>query len=274
MKIKTPRVLAILALVSLAGMMVIYWFLPSKVVEVHSPGPTPLPGPRIALVLDDVGYGQKALLKRAVAMPVPCTFAVIPFSDKDEESSQIVSQSGNQFIIHLPMPSPDTDVRKDYPGGIDTGMSQQEIAEVMEINLSRVRGAVGVNNHQGSLGTADEELMGLLFTFLKSRNLFFLDSRTTRHTVAPKLAREWGIRFAQRSVFLDNESEPASIRRQLQDLMKQAKRKGQAVGIGHLKDTTVAVLEEELPGMLAEGYEFVFVSQLVEKFDLSTKKTP
>lgn len=258
----------------MAGVLAFYWFLPSKEVEVHPPRPTPLPGPKIALVLDDVGYGQKTLLKRAVAMPVPCTFAVIPFSDKDEESSQIVSRSGNQFIIHLPMPSPDTDVRKDYPGGIDIGMSQQEVAEVMETNLNRVRGAVGVNNHQGSLGTADEELMGFLFTFLQSKNLFFLDSRTTRHTVAPKLAKQSGIRFAQRSVFLDNESEPASIRRQLKELMRRAKKNGQAVGIGHLKESTVAVLEEDLPQMVAEGYEFVFVSQLVEKFDLPRAKTP
>ena len=47
--------------------------------------------------------------------------------------------------------------------------------------------------------------MSWLFEELERRGLMFVDSRTTPDTVAPMLAAHFGLPFAERDVFLDNE---------------------------------------------------------------------
>ncbi|MGQ4807713.1 tRNA N6-adenosine threonylcarbamoyltransferase, mitochondrial [Candidatus Entotheonellaceae bacterium PAL068K] len=50
---------------------------------------------------------------------------------------------------------------------------------------------------------------------LKRHNLFFLDSRTTQHSVAYRIARATGLPAAQRQVFLDNDPDTVKISQQL-----------------------------------------------------------
>ena len=71
--------------------------------------------------------------------------------------------------------------------------------------LETVPYAAGVNNHEGSLGTADQKLMDDLMPLLHERNLFFIDSRTTVATVAETAAHAAGVAAARRNVFLDDE---------------------------------------------------------------------
>jgi polysaccharide deacetylase 2 family uncharacterized protein YibQ len=47
-------------------------------------------------------------------------------------------------------------------------------------------------------------------------------------------------------------------------LAETARRKGQALGIGHCRQSTLHVLEEEIPKLIDDGFDFVFVSQLVK----------
>jgi hypothetical protein len=96
---------------------------------------------------------------------------------------------------------------------------------------------------------------------LKRRGLYFVDSRTTDETVCRPSARLFELPFAQRDVFLDHVHEPAAIRRQLRELVRTARLKGEAVAIGHPHPTTIAVLREELPE-LRRQVEIVPASRL------------
>jgi len=84
---------------------------------------------------------------------------------------------------------------------------------------------------------------------VKKRNLFFIDSFTSPHTVCPSTARLLQIPFAQRDVFLDHVQEPETVRRQLRWLIRIAENNGEAVGIGHPHEVTYQVLAEELTEM-------------------------
>jgi polysaccharide deacetylase 2 family uncharacterized protein YibQ len=66
-----------------------------------------------------------------------------------------------------------------------------------------------------------------------------------------------------RDVFLDNSSEPEEIRKQIRELVRIAKTKGAAIGIGHFRRNTVTVLQEELPKLEAQGIELVPASEIV-----------
>ena len=99
--------------------------------------------------------------------------------------------------------------------------------------LLTVPNATGVNNHEGSRGTADPALMAELMPLLARRHLFFIDSRTTAATVAYDAAIRAGVPAASRNVFLDDTENPAAVRAQLDLAVQDARRNGSAIAIGH-----------------------------------------
>ena len=99
---------------------------------------------------------------------------------------------------------------------------------------------------------------------IKRHNLFFLDSRTSQKYLASQVAREMGVRTAERQVFLDNETETTKIHRQLDQLATLARVRGTAIGIGHPHPETVQTLQHALPGLQQAGIEIVPISRLVQ----------
>src|SRR5690606_38194193 len=131
-------------------------------------------------------------------------------------------------------------------------------------NLARFDAYVGVNNHMGSRFTADAAAMGPVLAELKARGLLFLDSRTTSRSMGAKLARDMGLPYAERDIFLDNERDAAAIRRQLLAAEAQARRKGAAIVIGHPHPETVESLSIWLSELEDKGFVLVPLTALVE----------
>jgi polysaccharide deacetylase 2 family uncharacterized protein YibQ len=129
--------------------------------------------------------------------------------------------------------------------------------------LTTVPGAVGVNNHMGSKGTADPRVMRAVLAVVKAQGLVWVDSRTTTATVGAQLASEMGIRAASRHVFLDNEDDAQAIRTQIGRLIETARRQGEAVAIGHAHRLTAQVLREMLGEFDTLGIALVPASALV-----------
>jgi polysaccharide deacetylase 2 family uncharacterized protein YibQ len=143
-------------------------------------------------------------------------------------------------------------------------MDAARIKNIFDKDLASVSLAKGISNHMGSRVTEDKQAALLVMTETKNRKLYFFDSFVTGKSVCPDLAKKIKIRFAKRDVFLDNQQDPAYIKKQLFKLKKLAAQHGLAVGIGHDRKNTLLVLKEMLPQMQAEGYRFVFLSQVVK----------
>lgn len=114
----------------------------------------------------------------------------------------------------------------------------------------------------GSKMTTISTQMYQIFTILKKRDLFFIDSRTTSKSICKPSARLLQIPFAQRDVFLDNFQVHDAIRRQINHLANIAAANGEAIGIGHPHTATYEVLRKELPA-LKKRVNFVPASALV-----------
>ena len=118
----------------------------------------------------------------------------------------------------------------------------------------------------GSLLTRHPGHMQWLMKELQQRgDLYFVDSRTTKATVAQQIADEWGIPNSQRNVFLDNERNPHAARRQFRALIRLAKKEGAALAIGHPYRSTLQVLKEQIPALRQHGIRLVPVSKLIQK---------
>ena len=94
--------------------------------------------------------------------------------------------------------------------------------------------------------------------------LYFVDSRTTRHTVALDEARSNGVPSTWRDVFLDDDPRPASIRREFERLLSVAKKQGTALAIGHPHPETISFLAAMIPRLDSLGVELVPVFRLIQ----------
>ncbi|MBW1983906.1 MAG: divergent polysaccharide deacetylase family protein, partial [Deltaproteobacteria bacterium] len=122
-----------------------------------------------------------------------------------------------------------------------------ELIEQLDKNLDSVPFIKGVNNHMGSKITSTSTQMYQIFSILKKRNLFFIDSRTSSKTLCKPSARLLQLPFSQRDIFLDNDLKPDAIRKQLEKLIEVAKKHGSAIGIAHPHQATYTVLRKMLP---------------------------
>ena len=217
----------------------------------------------VAIIIDDLGNNLE-LGRQAVRLPAPLTYSILPKRPYSREIARHANTVGKEVMLHLPMQADGN--RLMGPGGLRADMPRETFDRQLRSSLTNVPHVAGVNNHMGSLLTRQPQAMRWLMEGLRCLGEFyFVDSRTDIRTVARQAAREAGLASAQRDVFLDNEAEPEYVRKQLQRLVAKAKREGSAIAIGHPYPQTLAVLEEVLPGLAAQGIAVVPVSQLVEQ---------
>lgn len=231
---------------------------------VESPKDLPvIQKPRVALIIDDVGSVRKAA-DAMLQAPTRLTWAILPFTPHAAEYAEAARERGFEVILHLPLEPLD---RKNNPGPglIKRDWTDEEILEQLEANLNQVPGAVGINNHMGSAGTADERLMDLIMGEIKARGLYFVDSMTTDRSVGEPLARRHQVRFKKRQVFIDNLPDLESKKKALRELIKIALSEGEAIGIGHVRNGTAEAIIEMIPEFEKAGIELVTVSELLDR---------
>ena len=167
-------------------------------------------------------------------------------------------------MLHMPMDS-HSQSEQAVEGTIYSAMGKAEIQKLTNNALDQYPEVKGINNHTGSKFTENAEKLGFVFEILEQRGLYFVDSFTKNTSVAFETARKAGIPAARRDVFLDNDEDVASIRKQFDELVALAIKNGSAIGIVHFqKPNTSKVLTEEIPKLENAGIELVHVSELVQ----------
>lgn len=217
---------------------------------------------KLAIVLDDFGYNYDPIDALA-AIDRPLTFAVLPYHPYSQLAATKALASNHQVMLHLPM-EPMSTTEQQEKTTITTGMSDSEIQQTVVNALQNIPGLIGVNNHQGSKATADKRVMRNVLSVLKSRNLFFIDSRTNGQSVAAETARDMNIPTSENELFLDNSSDIEAIKQQLRTAGHLAVRDGTALVIGHARPNTAIALKEMIPELEADGVRLIFASDLVK----------
>ncbi|HZX24626.1 MAG TPA: divergent polysaccharide deacetylase family protein [Woeseiaceae bacterium] len=217
--------------------------------------------PRIAIIIDDLGYGGAAG-ERTIRLPGPVACSVLPGTPHGVRLARLAHAAGKQVMLHLPMQSLD-DIEP-APGLFQVDTTRAQLAARVAADLAAIPHVTGINNHRGSLLTRHPGHMAWLMEEIAAREgLFFVDSYTTAASVALGIARESGIPAARRDVFLDPEPDPATVRREFDRLLALARRHGTALAIGHPYPATLALLEKELPRLAELGIELVSPGELV-----------
>ena len=216
----------------------------------------------IAIIIDDFGYRNDHISNGFLEIPAKLTYAIIPGHDHSQSFSKKAYDAGYEIIVHLPMEN----IGKTYGEEEYVLMSyfqDDEIKNRIHKAFDHLPESIGLNNHQGSRGTADSRVMTHVANVIKEKKKFFIDSRTTRNSLAESTMRKYGVPTNKRDIFLDNELDEEKIKAQLMKLADVSERKGIAIGIGHMKPQTLNVLAREIPILQEKGFRFEFVSRLV-----------
>lgn len=211
---------------------------------------------KVYIVIDDVGYNVNSL-KDFLTLKIPLTFAVIPSLPNTKKSIEMISQTKNEIIIHQPMES------YSYPGlessGIRADFSDEQIDRMINKNIDEFGSvAKGMNNHMGSLITENKHIMELVISNLEKRNMFFLDSFTTKDSVVGSVYKK----YQKRDIFLDNEKSYNYIENQFEYSLVKLKNKKDIVMIGHNGTYELIRYLKDNQDKLMLMYDFLPVSKL------------
>lgn len=237
---------------------------PAEKKEEAAAPPSP-PKNLVAIIIDDMGDSLE-VLQEICDLGQPITISILPHSQYAEETARIAHENGLEVMLHLPGESLNHEEGNNSTTGlIKSDMGEEDVRSLVEESLSLVPYIKGVNNHMGSKITQEEPVMRPILDLLKSRDLYFLDSRTTAESIAFDLARKMGLRTAFRNVFLDTTVGVDYSKRKIIDLFKFSQKTGKAIAIGHPFPETLQALRENISLLKKYKVTPVFVSEIISK---------
>ncbi len=229
--------------------------LASSEEEIHS-------SPKVAFIIDDLGY-EIEVAKKIMELEFPVALSILPFLRYSEFIAEEGKKNNQEIMLHLPMESSNSSANPG-PGAIKSYMSEEEIRQAVRDCILNFPYIIGANNHMGSKITEDRKIMKIILEEIREYNLFFIDSITSKNSIAYEVAQEMGIKAATRSVFLDNENDMEYIKGQMLEVKETALRAGEVIAIGHSRINTFYVLKRMVPELIKAGIEVVPVSELVK----------
>ena len=222
-------------------------------------------GATIVIVIDDAGRSAENT-KEYTDLPFPITIAVLPKLPQTKQCAQTVRNAGKELILHQPMQAMNLNLNPGE-GAIKEEMTRAEITATIRENIVELGpGVKGMNNHEGSLITANEVKIGIVLDTCMDMGIYFLDSRTTAETKAPQAALERDFEiFEKAGPYIDNDIDYDKMLVRLRETLDYANKHGKAIVIGHV-DKSVKILPKLLsdayPEMKAAGYKFATPSML------------
>lgn len=219
--------------------------------------------PRIALIIDDIGFSLRRA-ERFLTADIPITFSILPRVCWSVASALALHASGHEIMLHQPMEPFNAEVDPG-PGAIFVEDGQACIRQVVTENIDTLPHVVGVNNHMGSKYTQEPKKMGQALDVVRNHGLFFIDSLTTGRSAAYACARKMGVSTQRRDLFLDNQPDVTSVVRQMNRLRIRAHKHGSAIGIGHPRPDTAEGIMRFLETPQSRDVTFSYISQMMDR---------
>ena len=240
--------------------MVRFWLIPLLALAT---GASADQRPVLALVIDDLGYSLENGMA-AIDLDGDHTYAILPGAVYSQKLARHAHGQNKEVILHLPMQSISSRAAHE-PNALNEAMDEDQLTANVHSLLAKIPFIRGVNNHMGSHLTEFDFFMRPVMDSIRgyNPNLYFLDSRTTPRSVAHAQALNAGLHSITRDIFLDHETNAASIRLQYDIWLTKARERGSAIAIGHPHPATLEILRENLTES-NQKFKFMRISRLID----------
>lgn len=218
--------------------------------------------PRVAVVIDGLGV-DRAETARAIALPPAVTLSFVAYASDLAEQTAAARRTGHELLLHVPMePISVTAAMGSY--GLGRNMPRDELVRRLRWDLSRFGAYVGVDNHMGTEFAQDTPAMRVVMDELRRQGLLYLDARAVPTAPVAVAARDFGVPYAARDIFLDGEQAAIAVDARLAQLVKLARERGSAIAVGHAHDATLSALQRWLPTLSRQGVVLVPLTAVVK----------
>ncbi|WP_233705459.1 divergent polysaccharide deacetylase family protein [Helicobacter cinaedi] len=216
--------------------------------------------PKVLLIMDDLS--KLSQIKALESLPLNITPSIFPKTQHTSitpKLAQRITKNGKSFMIHLPLEAQNFTQKELEP--LKVGIDKQSLKEqILQIKRDFPH-LVYLNNHTGSKFTQSKTDMKNLLEVFDELNLKFIDSVTIPNPASEILAKEQKRLIMQRDIFLDNQTNVAYTKKQLQSLIQKAQKKGYAIAICHPHPSTFKALAQ-MQKELNTNLELVSPSEL------------
>jgi polysaccharide deacetylase 2 family uncharacterized protein YibQ len=215
--------------------------------------------PKLVIIIDDVH--TRAQLNAIKALDMKVTPSIFP-PYKLAPQSHLLARGLDHYMIHLPMESSTRKFNRQYKT-LKTSFSKEQIRSRIKELRALFPTAKYINNHTGSVFTANYKAMYTLYEILREEGFVFIDSRTSASTKVRKVSHAFGDAYVARDIFIDNIHTIPYIHQQLQKAVKMAKKKGYAIAIGHPHSVTMKALARAKD--IFKDIELVYIDGIYKK---------
>ncbi len=224
----------------------------------------PSAAPLLVIILDDIGNNLERGM-RAVELPGAITYGILPHTPLAQKLAFYATQLNpdKEIIIHMPMEA--NSHKRLGPGGLELQQPRESFVATLQSAMHDIPFAKGMSNHMGSKLTATSDRMRWLMVELEKSDFYFIDSKTTRHSVALAEANQQRVPYLARDIFLDHDPHPKAIDRAYKKALKLAERTGLAIIIAHPYPTTLNYLEQKLPELEQTAIQLVNASEAMHR---------
>lgn len=214
-----------------------------------------------SIIIDDLGNNYETGLD-IINFSAPVTLAILPHTKYAHQLAKLAHKQNREVMLHLPLQP--VEKYKYTPGILSQHMTYAEFIGQLKINLDSVPHISGINNHMGSLLTQRPDFMNWLMSELsKFDNLYFIDSLTSKKSIAAKIAAQHHIPNLTRDVFLDPDNKEQTFHDQFNLFISIIKRKGHAIAIAHPHKKSLEYLNKYISKLDEQGIKLVPVSKLI-----------
>ncbi|RAZ60224.1 divergent polysaccharide deacetylase family protein [Campylobacter hyointestinalis] len=193
---------------------------------------------KLAIIIDDVAYGAQADKIKSLGLKI--TPSIFP-PTKAHPNTVAISKGFEFYMMHLPLEA--MFFSKAEPNTLKVSDSKSKIEDRISTIKNQFGNVKYINNHTGSKFTSNYKSMQILLSSLDKMGILFVDSLTSNASKAGYVSKELGLKYVKRDVFLDNDQDVSKILKQLSLAIKQAKKRGYAIAIGHPHDLTFKALK-------------------------------
>lgn len=199
---------------------------------------------KIILIIDDIGVNIfQSLL--AISLNKNVILSFLPYSSKLTSLLQAAINAKHSIMLHLPMQpiNPNLDPGPDV---LKISHNTKQTKDILNMSFKKfdtfIPNIVAVNNHMGSRFMQDKSSLLKVLSFLKRKNIYFLDSLTGPNSKTKALASQLNIPYLIRDIFLDTKPDESYISHQWNLAIRLAQHQGIAVVIAHPYPATLKLI--------------------------------
>jgi hypothetical protein len=198
-----------------------------------------------------------------LSIPEPLTVSLVPLKRRTALTAQLAEQYHKEVVIRLPL-EPVGKIPEGFAGSvIMVHFSKDLIRLVLSDAKKTVPTFSGFENLWGSRALEDSRVMGIIAEDLKKTGGYFVESRTTKNSVLPRLSESLDFPFGEIGVSVGETAKQAVIEKQLRQCAATAQANGSMIMAVPVTAQSVAALKASMPWLKQNGVRLANISEIV-----------